>query len=83
MQMLNAIWHRNPAATASYVFWYPDDESAFTADGSLRRPLALLHSGTVGRAVQAALAQVGLSTVEIDGNTMQLEAVQSPPDELN
>lgn len=73
-----AILARYPHAIGSYIFWTADREACFAADGTLRTPLVLHHSGPeVARAAQAALKSVGLAATDI-ADRLQLRVSPNP-----
>lgn len=60
------ILAHDPQAIGSYIFWTADREACFAADGTLRTPLVLHHSGPeVARAAHAALTSVGLAATDV------------------
>jgi hypothetical protein len=73
----SAILAEFPDALVSYVFWTAADDAAFAADGSLRRPLVLHHSGEeAARSLHAALRAHGLRAGDGDApGTLRLDPV--------
>lgn len=76
----DAVLDEFPDALGCHVFWTAEDEAAFAADGSLRRPLVLHHSGDdVARAAHAALAGQGLRVRDgADPGTLTVHPADNP-----